>query len=885
MMRYLPTCIMMLTLVAVATAQHPILPSNVDPSQVNSLQKAVEPLMKMTEQQMLDLIPTQSGLYFVGCINCTAGQQEGQLQEWSIQEPDVVRCSFCGHTYPSETYPTSGVVEVATPGGGIARYPYHEARPPWWKEDEPYRCFFEARVDYHKIRYMETAASNLARLYKITGENEYGRRAALILNRFAEVFPNYCYHFDYPFRQKEISDGDVNPADFRSGYRTARWTWWAYMDMSRPLLEAYDLMVGSDPLVILSTEKNTDVEVGIRDMLADMADQAMANRDDLTNMSPGMWADLIRTGRVLGEPEYVHTAVGRLRQLTTTQFFYDGAWIEGAPSYHSQVIGALQNLFAAARGYSDPPGYTYAQTGERFDTLDIEADMPEVVRAREALARMRMPDGRYCPVHDTWWTQKGAAISESKADLLGGLGHAILGTGSGDNQFQAHLTWSPGYGHRHWDGLNLLLWAHGHELLSDIGYTHTKWREWTIQSASHNLVVVDQANQLADRSTYGHLRYFAPGEGVQLISVDNAQAYPSVTNLYRRTVGMVSIDEENVYLIDVFQVEGGQTHDYFLHGSADVAQTLQANVPTSARPTLLPAGMEFMAGTSEQSSDMTDGHAYGYMTDLRSNRVDDNRIIMLDYQNTEDTVGLQVFTVAAADDELVIGQAPSIRQARSDDSLLDQYHRQFAMIRREGGQSLFASIIAPTADARPLEQVQLVEIAGAELALEVTVSDTRTDLILVNASGVQTEYAGRSLEADTELAILSIREGGQTSGTVAAGRLAWGNLSLDTGATIEHALLSVGRENGHGSLMVAGEFLPPAGTIITVDHGGQRTSAYTVASSTVEGENSWIELVDDPGFEFDLEASTSTFVFVPLESYEGAHTVRLVPVAEVVSEM
>ncbi len=398
-------------------------------------------------------------------------------------------------------------------------------------------------------------------------------------------------------------------------------------------------------------------------------------------------------------------------------------------------------------------------------------------------------------------------------------------------------------------------------------------------------MVVDQANQLADRSTYGHLRYFAPGEEVQLVSVDNAQAYPNVTNLYRRTVGMVSIDEENVYLIDVFQVEGGQTHDYLLHGSADVAQTLQANVPTSARPTLLPAGMEFTAGTSEQSSDMTDGHAYGYMTDLRSNHVDDNQIILLDYQNTEDTIGLQVFTVAAADDELVIGQAPSVRQARSDDSLLDQYHRQFAMLRREGGQSLFASIIVPTADARPIEQVQLVEIAGAELALEVTVSDTRTDLILINASGVQTEYAGRSLEADTELAILSIRESGQTSGTVAAGRLAWGNLSLDTGATIEHALLSVGRENGHGSLMVAGEFLPPAGTIITVDHGGQRTSAYTVASSTVEGENSWIELVDDPGFEFDLEASTSTFVFVPLESYEGVHTVRLMPIAEVVSEM
>jgi hypothetical protein len=882
MVRYVVTVAFMLAFVAGCVAQHPILPSNVDPSQADSLRKAVEPLMKMTEQEIIDFIPTQSGLYFVGCVNCTAGQQEGQLKEWSIQEPDVVRCSFCGHTYPSQQYPTTGVLEVATPSGGTAHYPYHEARPHWWKNDEPYRCFFEARVDYHKIRYMETAASNLARLYKITGEIDYGRRAALVLNRFAEVFPGYCYHFDFPFRQKEIPDGDVNPADFRSGFRTARWTWWAYLDMSRSLLEAYDLMAGSDPMNILALEKNTDVEANIRAMFINMAEQVVANRDNLGNMSPGMWADLIRTGRVLEEPDYVHTAINRLRQLVTKQFFYDGIWIEGAPSYHSQVMGALNNLFSAAKGYSDPAGYTNEQTGERFDNLDIETDMPEVVRAREALASMRLPDGRYSPVHDTWWTNRSGTVSESKPILLGGVGHAILGIGSGDSQSQAHLTWSPGYGHRHYDGLSLLIWAHGNELLSDIGYTHTKWREWCVQSASHNLVVVDQANHVANASTYGQLRYFMPGERVQVISVDNPQVYPNVTDLYRRTVVLVPVDQNSVYFVDIFQVDGGQVHDYFLHGSADMAQTLQTNVSLSPRGTLVPDGVDFTPGTSEQSSDMTAGHAYGYMSNLQSARVGDPRLVQLDYSNSDDNVGMQIHTIAAVGDELVIGQNPSIRQARSDDTLLDQYHRQFAMLRRDGGQSTFASIIVPFAEQPAVQQVTLVDIPGVEVALEV-VTNNRTDLILINADDVLSAYQGAALQADSEVAILSIGQEDQISGAVVAGTLSWGDFSLDAGATTEHALLSVGRENGRGSLMVAGEFLPPAGTIITVDHGGQRTSAYTVASSAMEGENSWLELVDEPGFEFDLEASTSTFVFVPLESYEGTHTVRLVPVAEVTS--
>lgn len=38
--------------------------------------------MQMSEEQMLELVPTQSGLYFVGCVNCQGGQQEGQLTFW-----------------------------------------------------------------------------------------------------------------------------------------------------------------------------------------------------------------------------------------------------------------------------------------------------------------------------------------------------------------------------------------------------------------------------------------------------------------------------------------------------------------------------------------------------------------------------------------------------------------------------------------------------------------------------------------------------------------------------------------------------------------------------------------------------------------------------------
>ncbi|MEN6403362.1 MAG: heparinase II/III family protein [Armatimonadia bacterium] len=833
---------------------------------------AIAPLMELSEEDMLKLVPEQSGLFFVGCVNCSGGQQESQLTEWDVREPDIVKCRFCGQAYPSDKYPTSGVTEVKTPSGGIARYPYYESRPQWWKGKEPYRSYFAARVDYQKIRYMENAAFEFARTYKLTNTPQYGRRGALILKRFAEVFPGYCYHFDFPFSQKEIYDGDVAPKDFRGGFRTARWSWWAYMDLSDKLLQAYDILAPSGELAKVGAEDGT------RKMLIAMADQLVGNRDDLGNMSPGMWADLIRGGRVLQRPDYVHIGVDRMRRMVTELFFYDGSWQEGAPSYHSQVIGGLSAVFSAARGYSDPAGYKHPETGERFDSLDIEKSMPEVVRAREALSRLRLPDGRLAPVHDTWWTNAQSKLSESTPQLLGGLGHGILARGQGDNQFQAHLTWSPGYGHIHYDGLSLLLFAKGKELLSDIGYTHTKWREWTLLSPAHNVVVVDNANQTANKDTYGCLRAFSTGGPVQIVSVDNPQVYPGVTSTYRRTVALVPVDEANSYLVDVFRVQGGKQHDYFLHGSSDEAQTLEApGQQFSAWPTLLPEGVQFApAGSEQQFGNTKPGQGYGYLSNLQEAKPAPG-LVELQYRTDKSAAGLSVFTLAQAGDELFTGTNPAIRQAGTDDRKLDQYQRQFAMLRRQGGDSLFVSIIVPHGEQVPVQSVKLVEMSGAAAALEVT-AGARHDLILIEPRSARGTWLGKPVEADAELVVLSIQDGNATAATTMGGSLksGWANLILEP--LTPGRLLGVERQPEGSTLIVEG-IVPLPGTVITLDHAGKRTSAYTVKAVTRDGEKARVSLVGEAGFDYDAATQTSKFNYLPRESYTGPHTVSLCPLA------
>ncbi len=861
--------------------EHPAMPISVNPDDLDAYRQRVQPLLDLSEEQMLEIIPEQSGLYFCDCPNCEQGRQEGQFSRkevytpWSPEDPLVMRCSYCGHEYPSNEYPMEGVLEVTDPAGNTDRYPY-------WENADGYRHYFGARIDYHRIRYMERAANSLARMYLITGDDSYARRAALIMHRFAEVYPGYCYHFDYPFREKIIYEGDVDPEDFRGGFRTARWTWWAYMDIPTLLIEAWDQIADTEAVAALDAEIDGDLRAEIEGFFHTAARQVMANRDDLGNMSPGMWADLIHAGRVLGEPEYVHTAMGRLERLMTLRFFYDGSWEEGAPSYHSQVVGNLDGVFRVSSGYSDPEGYAHPETGRRFDNLDIPDAFAVVSRARAFLDMMRLPNGRLVPVHDTWSTNRRSARQQSEGFLLPALGHACLGRGSGESQFQAHMTWSPGLGHRHYDGLSLLLFANGQELLSDLGYTHTRGRAWTLVSASHNTVLVDLENQVADATTYGSLRYFDITEpDCQIVSVDNPEVYPDRVTTYRRTLASVAIDDERTYLIDRFQVEGGEQHDYFLHGCADEPQTIgvvQAEeIGMQPLDTLLPDGFAFVPCQNEGDLGRIDdtAWAYGYLRDLQSGRPNADDVLTVEYASEGGKPTLRAYLVAAAGDQLVTGRNISVRNARENDIEIDDHTRPFAMLRRTGGASDFVSVIEPVGAASGIETVALLPVEGAAMALEITVPGRR-DLILFDADGAHARWLGRELTATAEMVVLRADADGSLAATVVDGDVNFGDLQARSADGEEHELLAVDRNAR--ALVVAGDLPASTGAVVMLDHAGERVSAYEVASTEATGGNTRITLTSDPGIEFDAAASASTFAFVPHTTHEGPHSVRVSPV-------
>ena len=73
------------------------------------LEEELQPILNLSEEEMLRLIPERAGFYFVACPNCDGGTQENQIS-WSIDRPDEVFCRFCGIRYPNDKFPDDRIL-------------------------------------------------------------------------------------------------------------------------------------------------------------------------------------------------------------------------------------------------------------------------------------------------------------------------------------------------------------------------------------------------------------------------------------------------------------------------------------------------------------------------------------------------------------------------------------------------------------------------------------------------------------------------------------------------------------------------------------------------------------------------------------------------------
>ena len=146
-----------------------------------------------------------------------------------------------------------------------------------------------------------------------------------------------------------------------------------------------------------------------------------------------------------------------------------------------------------------------------------------------------------------------------------------------------------------------------------------------LATASHNTVVIDGENQAFEERdkppTDGSLRFFDVGDRrVQVVRADGERGYRGKAKIYRRTLIVVDAGEGRRYAVDVFDVEGGGTHDYFLHGDADHPTVVTTALECKPLATLLPPGLDWKPprNIGDVNRVRHSHYAYGFLRNLKA---------------------------------------------------------------------------------------------------------------------------------------------------------------------------------------------------------------------------------------------------------------------------
>lgn len=790
---------------------------------ISALKREVDPFIQLSLEQVKALVPTASGIYFIGCPNCNGGAQEMNVLSWKPEFGNKLKCNYCNMVFPNEQYPENHEKVIIAPSGAKQVYRYHQ-------NAQGNQYFYEANSWFERWKWIQQNGERLAKIYSLTKDNAYGDRAAVIAGRFAQLFPDYAIRYDYPSAAKKFFPADQKwPYEGLVPYRGAKWNWWAYGDIPIQMANVYEFLKNGYDWKRMDTFIGTETDKRIvKDLLILGYEFTAANPELYTNMSPGMYRDMVRLGRIINKPEMVHDGVNRFIEFLKLGFFADGWWKEGTASYHDQTIGGLKSVASAAHGYSDPPEYVT----NRFDNLDLTNKMPFYTKALQVSQEAILPNGRKIPINDTWATRNVNAknTDNSVSHLWSSLGNAALGNGKGTEQIVVNLNWSGNYGHSHYDNASLILFAKGEELLSDIGYTHSKYRGWTLHTASHNTVVIDQKAQDAGsikNPVTGHLKFYDDkNENVKVIDVDASPAY-AVAGTYRRRLIMVHAAEGRDYVIDRFDVEGGNTHDWFLHGMCEQEGKMETSISIETKvKTLVPDWGGINIPKNQYDSDIEGKriHAYSYLKNIKSGKTSKPWTATWRYEKS----GLRTHNFLPAGSEIFTFSSPSVRLAGENDNKLDDFMRLGLMQRHTGGKSSFVTVHEPFNEKPWIESVK---------------SD---------GDSYRVKYALNGLMFEDRISI----KGNQVEVVSGSG---W---TYQSGNELSGNLLGIINEGNKWTLEL--DRLVPMVNYIRIDLPNGSTRYYQVAKSL----GKTLELVDDPGFIIEKDGKLKFLTF-PHDEYTG----------------
>lgn len=352
----------------------------------------------------------------------------------------------------------------------------------------------------------------------------------------------------------------------------------------------------------------------------------------------------------------------------------------------------------------------------------------------------------------------------SRSRVLDGYGMAILNNPAETVAVTDYYGWRGG--HSHWDGLHFNLYAHGQAVMPDTGYPDFMNSfvpgifSWSQTTVNHNTVVMDAGRQTGNSG--GRVHHFAGEPMVQYVDASAPGNYPQASE-YRRAQILVSTDEQNAYLVDIFRVAGGQQHDYSLHGTVGARTVVEGSFgPTQTKGTLAGENVEVGEFYDDPALAPKDyqgsyggyrGSGFQHLINVQRQSRPGPVVLQIDAE-ADPRVKLRLHLLDAEGQQAILAEA-QISPVKHPALL------PYVLLRRQGDNlaSTFVTVADPFVAEPQLKQVRRLATSADAVALEVVHAAGR-DVILQAREGGRKRPAGDLLTSDAALVVARLAADG-----------------------------------------------------------------------------------------------------------------------------
>ncbi len=539
----------------------------------DDIKRQAQGYLEMDRDRLRAFISDKTPVVTVRCPECGCGPWYAFTL---VGEGDALQCKDCEQTWAWDPIDDA---EIWTPQGVMRSHRLH--------------AILSGGMPAFGNTWRGAAVYAAGLAYQIDGDVRYAEKAAVLVERFAEVFKGY--------RPNKVNENAWCEASAYYGKIDG----WKRHDANavRRVLLAYDLIRDSGVLT------DRQCEVIDRDLVRYVHDYFVEGFDEGDYLSyssiqdmGGVWWCIAASGALLGDRRALESIVDlyeRILDPGNGVFHADGTFFECTASYQ---IGLLTELLGIPEIVRNGLGVDlYAHPGcellRKCTTWFLDAVYPDGTIPAVNDCIWGRPPPLFCSeiayiqygdqkalrhLQETWGQDLagGTAISlfhrepetacESRGEVYGdqsthltGIGLMILRHGGDtESRTMAFLDYGPLAPnlHKHPDYLNLGLWACGREMVSDMGYNwNPDWvRLWQRESRSHNTVL-----ELTTQDEGGAPLIWCITPRVQM-------AEAGIPGESTRFIAMLPRQVGEPLLVDIFRVEGDKpTYTWMMHARSD----------------------------------------------------------------------------------------------------------------------------------------------------------------------------------------------------------------------------------------------------------------------------------------------------------------------------